>query len=98
MPISLKSLAHIEVDIEWSYGVGNNASKTTDEDALTENETNTNVAIDMFLDSDSKKAQDSTKAKFEVMVWFARFGPSTQPIGLSNPGSLDKQTVEGVDL
>lgn len=41
----------------------------------------TNVAVDMFFDSDSTAAQSSSKAQYEVMVWFARIGDSTQPNG-----------------
>lgn len=55
---------------------------------------NTNVAIDMFLDSDKTKAQSSTDAKFEIMVWLCTIGAATQPIGLAN-GAVTTQVVNG---
>jgi hypothetical protein len=58
---------------------------------------NANVAIDMFLDSDSSKATSSTQAKYEVMVWLGTFGAATEPIGLKE-GVLKTQDVNGTTL
>lgn len=96
-PAELSTIGSVNIDIEWTYGVGNDSSKTTDDADLEDNNTNTNVAIDMFLDSDKTKAQDSTKATYEVMVWLAAFGPATQPIGLSD-GAVDTTTLNGTTL
>ena len=96
-PVELSSISSIKVDIEWTDGVGNDTASSTDETALTANSVNTNVAIDMFLDSDKTSAEDSTKAKFEMMVWLAAFGAATQPIGLS-AGAVTTETVNGTTL
>ncbi|KAI3539479.1 hypothetical protein CPAR01_00829 [Colletotrichum paranaense] len=101
LPVSIPKLSNINVDVEWSYSVGNYttdgaAATNTDETELTDNDTNTNVAIDMFLDDDKTSAQDSTKAKYEVMVWFGTFGAATQPIGYQNgAGALTTETING---
>lgn len=53
----------------------------------------------MFLDDDKNSAQDSTKAKYEVMVWFGTFGAATQPIGYQNgAGALTTETINGTTL
>ena len=96
-PVTMGSVSKINVDVEWTYGVGNETAASTDEAALTANSVNTNVAIDMFLDSDKDSAEDSSKAKFEVMVWLAAFGAATQPIGLS-AGAVTTATVNGTTL
>ncbi|TDZ13576.1 putative xyloglucan-specific endo-beta-1,4-glucanase A [Colletotrichum spinosum] len=101
LPIAISALSQIAVDVEWSYSVGNYttdgaAATKTDEAALTENDTNTNVAIDMFLDDDKEAAKDSTKAEYEVMVWLATFGAATQPIGYeAGAGVLATQAING---
>ncbi|WYZ43940.1 hypothetical protein EsH8_VII_000376 [Colletotrichum jinshuiense] len=101
LPVAISTLSNLAVDVAWSYGVGNYttdgaSATTTDAAALEENETNTNVAIDMFLDDDKDKAQDSTKAKYEIMVWFGTFGSATQPIGYQQGnGALTTATING---
>ncbi|KAJ5600280.1 hypothetical protein N7450_001347, partial [Penicillium hetheringtonii] len=40
--------------------------------------------MNMFLDKDIETAVNGTRAKHEVMVWFAAFGDSAQPIGFNN--------------
>ncbi|KAF7557061.1 hypothetical protein G7046_g6121 [Stylonectria norvegica] len=97
LPIQIKSIGAIDVDLQWSYGMGNKSVKSTDVVELVKNEVNTNVAIDMFVDSDKTAAQDSTKAKFEVMVWFAAIGSATQPLGYeAGKGNLTSKTVGDV--
>ncbi|GKT92163.1 xyloglucan-specific endoglucanase [Colletotrichum tofieldiae] len=104
LPVSISSLTNVNVDVEWSYSVGNYttdgaAATDTDEAELTENDTNTNVAIDMFLDDDKDSAKDSTKAKYEVMVWFGTFGAATQPIGYQNgAGAITTETINGTSF
>jgi hypothetical protein len=93
-PATVKSLAHIELDFEWTYGVGNNSAATTDESALTTDTLNANVAVDMFLDSDKESSTNSSAAAYEVMVWFADFGAAAQPIGLSS-GAVTTETING---
>lgn len=93
-PAALSNVKSISVDVEWTYGIGNDTASSTDESELKEHSVNANVAIDMFLDSDKKKAQDSTKASYEIMVWLAAIGPATQPLGLA-AGAVTTQEVNG---
>lgn len=95
MPIKLSDIKTIQMDVEWYYGVGNTIPTTVDPAALTSVDAATNVAIDMFLDDDSKKSTDPEKAEFEVMVWLGAFGAATQPIGLAE-GSKATEIVNGV--
>lgn len=97
LPAELQSLQHLKLDLEWTYGVGNEAAAVTDEAALTTNNVNTNVAVDMFIDSDKAKAQNSSLAGFEVMVWFAAFGTAAQPIGLKS-GIIATHTLNATTL
>lgn len=96
-PSRLQSIEQVMVDLEWSYGIGNKTTASTSKQDLTDNLVNTNVAFDMFLDSDRGKSEDSTEAGYEIMVWFAAFGPATQPIGFSD-GAIDTKTVDGTVL
>ncbi|OAA54359.1 xyloglucan-specific endoglucanase [Niveomyces insectorum RCEF 264] len=93
-PATVASLAHIGFDVRWSYGVGNTTAPTTNEASLAAESLNANVAVDMFLDSNKKNAGNSSKAAYEVMVWFADFGSAAQPIGLQT-GAVTTETVNG---
>ncbi|PBP22930.1 glycoside hydrolase family 12 protein [Diplocarpon rosae] len=84
LPMSLQNLQNINLELRWTYGVGNEPVATTDVAGLATNLANTNVAIDMFLDRDERKSKNSSAATFEVMVWFASFGTAAQPIGLES--------------
>lgn len=97
MPAALHTLAHVNIEVQWTYGVGNQPAATTDEQELTAALVNANVAIDMFVDSDQTIAQNSSTAKYEVMVWFADFGSAAQPIGLEQ-GVVTSQIVNGTTL
>ncbi|KAJ5636729.1 uncharacterized protein N7484_010042 [Penicillium longicatenatum] len=81
LPIALDKMTKIAMDFRWTYGVGDTPVENTNTSDLTANSVNVNVAVDMFFDSDKTAAQNSTKAKYEVMVWFARIGDATQPNG-----------------
>lgn len=93
-PATVQSLAQIGLDVEWTYGMGNKSASTTDETALTADSVNANVAVDMFLDKDSTSSGNSSKALYEVMVWFADFGAAAQPIGLSD-GAVTTEVLNG---
>jgi Glycosyl hydrolase family 12 len=97
-PNLIETVEEMTLDFEWTYAVGNSTSLTvTDEKALNASNVNANVALDFFLDKDKEKAQISEDASTEIMVWFAAFGPATQPIGMAQ-GSIDEQEVGGVKL
>lgn len=97
MPVPLQALGQINLVLHWTYGVGNEPAATTDDQALNGVLLNGNVAIDMFIDSDQTNAQDSNKAKYEVMVWFADFGAAAQPIGQEN-GVVATHNLDGTTL
>jgi glycosyl hydrolase family 12 len=96
-PRALSAIKGVQLDFEWTMGVGNETVATTDQTELTAASVNANVAMDMFLDADKDKATESSKAKYEIMVWFARIGPATHPIGLDD-GSVAKVTINGTNL
>jgi hypothetical protein len=84
LPVELQKMSGLNLNFQWTYGVGNTTAASTDFATLTTADLNGNVAIDMFFDPDPTTAQDSQKAKYEVMIWFAAFGPGTLPIGYEN--------------
>lgn len=96
-PVRLSDLESVHVDVEWTYGLGNRTASSTDEDELALYNVNTNVALDMFLDSDKKTARDSRKARYELMVWLAAIGAATHPIGLPR-GAMATEVLDGVAL
>ncbi|KAF4980493.1 hypothetical protein FZEAL_3504 [Fusarium zealandicum] len=99
-PAQLKSIQKIEIDFEWTYGLGEKAANKTDLTELKDNLLNANVAMDMFLDKDKDKAKGSEEASHEIMVWFAAIGPATQPIGFGDGGSdpIAKKTLHGTEF
>lgn len=96
-PKALSAIKGVQLDFEWTMGVGNDTVAKTDVAALDKAAVNANVAMDMFLDADKDKALESDKAKYEIMVWFARIGGATHPIGLDD-GAVAKEKVNGTDF
>ncbi|KAJ5784372.1 uncharacterized protein N7503_009584 [Penicillium pulvis] len=94
LPVALDKMEEIDFNLHWTYGVGNTVAESTDFTALDSESLQCNVAVDMFFDSDKATAQGSTTAQFEVMVWFARFGASSDPIGYSD-GVVTNHTING---
>ncbi|KAL2432528.1 hypothetical protein ABEF95_012329 [Exophiala dermatitidis] len=93
-PIQIEDVDRIDFEARWAYGVGDDKPDSTNAAALTDINLNSNVAIDMFLDSDPKNATDTNAAKYEVMIWLAAFGAATQPIGLAK-GAVATQDING---
>ncbi|KIX10524.1 uncharacterized protein Z518_01607 [Rhinocladiella mackenziei CBS 650.93] len=93
-PIEISDVATINFQADWAYGVGDEQPTTTNVADLNAIDLNSNVAIDMFLDSDPDKATSTVDAKYEVMIWLGYFGPATQPIGL-DVGAVATQDVNG---
>jgi hypothetical protein len=81
LPIQLGSLANLTMDIEWTYAVGSVAAKTSDDNALNTASLQANAAVDMFLSDDATKANSSTLATHEVMIWLGVYGDSARPLG-----------------
>ncbi|KAJ5125955.1 hypothetical protein N7526_008132 [Penicillium atrosanguineum] len=94
LPVELGEMESLDLDLHWTYGVGNEPVETTVESTLTAETLNTNVAIDMFFDSDKVTAQNSSAAKYEVMIWFAKFGVATDPIG----SKVTSRELNGTDF
>ncbi|KAL2890453.1 concanavalin A-like lectin/glucanase [Ceratocystis lukuohia] len=95
LPDRLSDITTFNLIFGWTYGQGNETAETTDVTSLAANSLNANVAMDLFIDSDSTKAQNSSQAGYEIMVWFAAIGAATQPIGLSR-GAVATETVGDV--
>jgi hypothetical protein len=95
-PVRVQDLSAVNIEADWMYSVGDVPAPALDAAYFSSSQTsiNTNVAIDIFLDPSSSNAQDTTKAKYEIMVWLATFGASTQPIGLAQ-GARDSVTING---
>ncbi|KAJ9490117.1 hypothetical protein VN97_g3134 [Penicillium thymicola] len=86
LPKEMDKISELYLDLHWTYGVGDTTAASTDVQALTDENLATNVAIDMFLDTDADKAKNGTEAKFEVMVWFWMSNEEAQPLGWGKPG------------
>lgn len=97
LPATINSISKVDIDLEWSYGIGNETTTASTLADLTADNLNTNVAIDMFIDSDKTTAQNPAKAKYELMVWFAAYGSATQPIGFG-PVPVSTKTLDGNTL
>ncbi|EXJ71977.1 uncharacterized protein A1O5_04479 [Cladophialophora psammophila CBS 110553] len=93
-PIEISQVSAINFETEWYYGVGDDRPNVLNVADLTAAQLDANVAVDMFLDSDPKKATDTVQAKYEVMIWLGQFGASTQQIGLPQ-GAIATQVVNG---
>jgi len=94
IPILLSNVSSLNLDVAWSYSVGNKPSNSTDSDAIEAAGMNANVCVDMFLASDKDKSISTTESQYEVMVWVGRYGPATQPIGIVQ-GSKDAFIING---
>jgi hypothetical protein len=97
LPLQVSNLNTLTLNVDWTYGVGDLAATTEDNNGLDTAQLNANVALDMFLSDDKDKAQNSTLADREVMVWLGRYGSSTDPLGMGN-GAQATQTIDGVTL
>lgn len=97
LPITLGNVSAIDFDLFWTYSVGDVATTSTDTSDFNSVSLNTNVAIDMFMDSDATTASNSSAAKYEIMVWFAHFGDAAQVIGNST-GVVDTVNLNGTTL
>lgn len=97
LPTQLKDISRIYFDVEWTYNVGNDTTYFTNISALTAAEINANVAIDLFMDRNKKNSADSSKATYEIMIWFAVLGSAAEPIGFKE-GEIVNRTINGTLL
>ncbi|RDA93291.1 hypothetical protein CP533_2044 [Ophiocordyceps camponoti-saundersi (nom. inval.)] len=97
LPAQLESVSQVGVDFSWTMRLDNETGPTNDLAELTAGNVNSNVALDMFIDGDQDKAQDSQRADYEVMVWFAAIGPATYAIG-QDRGPVMSKKVDGTNF
>ncbi|KAE8383209.1 concanavalin A-like lectin/glucanase domain-containing protein [Aspergillus bertholletiae] len=93
LPASVADIQHLNLDIHWTYAMGSKPANKTDETELQDANVMTNVALDMFFDADIKTATNVSRAKYEMMVWFASFGDA-KPFGY-NDGIVRKKGLNG---
>lgn len=101
LPAKLGTINALRVEVEWHVTLKNDSQTEITDAEVAQSRINANVAIDMFMDKDKDKSSESAKANYEVMVWFARFGDSTWPIGKvqgGNGGIVTTKMVSGVSL
>ncbi|KAG5916911.1 hypothetical protein E4U42_007456 [Claviceps africana] len=100
LPTKLSSIEKLDFGVKWFMSLNNKTDAKISDHEFSVNQINANVAIDMFMDKDSTKAGEPEKASHEIMVWFARFGTDTFPIGkksLEDKG-LKTKTLDGTDF
>lgn len=97
LPLTLSDLNSLNVDLAWTYALGNTPKDTSDTPEFDSVALNTNVAIDMFFDSAKENATNSSIAKYEIMVWFAHYGDAAQTIGNAS-GIVDTKIVNTTTL
>lgn len=90
LPLPLSNLSKILLTSSWSLTTTPSSSYTfpstsdiepLDVSALEAVDAKANIAMDIFLDSDPKKATNTTEAAYEVMIWFGTVG---QPLPIGN--------------
>jgi xyloglucan-specific endo-beta-1,4-glucanase len=85
----MSNLSAIDVRVAWTMKPEmSTAVSAFDMDGLAIANTNTNVAFDIFFDTQLEKAVNTTAPSYEVMVWIGSYG-SIQPIGAINNDELD---------
>lgn len=93
----LSDVRALNFDMAWTYALGNETKDTSDTPEFNSVSLNTNVAIDMFFDSDKNNAVNSSMAKHEIMVWFAHYGDSAQSIGNAT-GIVESKVINQTTL
>jgi hypothetical protein len=96
LPAALHEIQQLDLDLHWTYGVGNETVNSTNVASLNDRSVNSNVALDLFFDNDKKVAQNVSEAKSEMMVWFAGFGDA-YPFGFED-GIVKTKTLHGATL
>lgn len=97
LPLTLSDLKSLNIDMSWTYALGNLPKDVSDTPQFDSISLNTNVAIDMFFDSLKENATDSTIAEYEIMVWFAHYGNAAQTIGNAS-GIVDTKVINTTTL
>jgi xyloglucan-specific endo-beta-1,4-glucanase len=86
----MSNLSSIDVKVSWSMKPEMSTSVATfDTDGLAVVSAKTNVAFDVFFDTQLEKAVNTTAPSFEVMVWIGQFG-MILPIGAAHDADVSK--------
>jgi xyloglucan-specific endo-beta-1,4-glucanase len=100
-PIALSNLAALDVKVSWSMKPEfSTSSQGLDTNGLSSVDAKTNVAVDVFFDTDIARAVNTTAPRYEIMVWLGKFG-SILPIGATandDTSRLPKQKLGNVEL
>ncbi|KAI5357511.1 putative glycoside hydrolase family 12, glycoside hydrolase family 11/12 [Septoria linicola] len=92
LPLKLEQLASLYVSASWSFApsslpAGASQDPNTEQvaSAITSNDVQANVVLDVFADADKNRSQTPSKQTYELMVWVGVFGDSAWPIGMNAP-------------
>ena len=88
----MASLSSLTIQSQWSMSPGSSPSVANDVEGLSQLNTIANVALDMFVDSDSTNAQSEVDASYEIMIWLGSFG-DPKPLGFSQGASCWNQSL-----
>ncbi|KAG8165165.1 hypothetical protein KVR01_005440 [Diaporthe batatas] len=87
LPLSVSNISALRLAASWAYSPGT-AFKAApagrldvfDANGLDDVGAKANIAFDIFMDPDKRKATSATAAKYEMMIWIGKVG-EPQPIG-----------------
>ena len=74
LPVKIANITSLQVDASWAIVPSGTDANTTDADVLANVNARTDVALDMFLDTDAVTSSNTTSAGTEIMVWQADYG------------------------
>ncbi|KXJ86554.1 concanavalin A-like lectin/glucanase domain-containing protein [Microdochium bolleyi] len=97
LPLKLEDLGELTMDFKWTMGTGNDPAPETSELRLGAAQVNSSVALDMYLDTDLKTARDASKAKYEMIIYFAKYGLQ-HPVGFGNGTIVKTEAFGGHDF
>lgn len=95
LPVKMTSLSGLAIQSQWSMSPSSSPSIANDVEGLSQLNTIANVALDMFVDSDSTNAQSEVDASYEIMIWLGSFG-DPKPLGFSQGASCWNQSLGNV--
>jgi hypothetical protein len=97
LPVKLEDLGVLNLNFSWTMGIGKERAYATSTRKLGAHDVNSMVALDVYMDKDEVKASDATKAAFEMIVFFARYGDA-DPVGFGNGTVIRTVSLKGIDL
>ncbi|KAJ1322976.1 xyloglucan-specific endo-beta-1,4-glucanase [Microdochium nivale] len=94
LPLELEDLGELTMNFHWTMGTGNSPAPETSELRLGAAQVNASVALDMYLDNDAQTARNASKAKYEMIIYFAKYGLQ-HPVGFGNGTIVTTTEVDG---